>query len=231
MTRALSLLLSCLLLAIPAAARAATGQVSVYRCTGAHGQVTLRDTPCRKGETQQERTMLRPKDPPKPAITAPVSVRGGPVLRETVTRVVQAPRTLYRCITPDGANYTSESPEGNLRWVPLWTLGYPVVQRNVPVLIRGDAMRGRYQDRHTDVRIGGGTRMVIGDVPTAAGYGAGTWVRDSCSPLPQDEACDMLSSRRAELRRRNVALQATERAQLDAEEAVLDARLRNDCGL
>ncbi len=198
MNRALPFLLACVTLASSAPRAAAAGQVNVYRCTGAHGQVTLRDTPCLKGETQQERTMLRPKDPPRPAVVAPVPVRAAPVVRETITRVVQAPRPIYTCTTPDGATYTSESPEGNLRWVPLWTLGYPVIRRGMH--------RG-------------------------GGLGGGTWVRDSCTPLPQDQVCDMLSSRRAGLRRRNVALQATERAQLDAEEAVLDARLRDDCGL
>ena len=45
-----------------------SGEVRIYRCTDAAGKQTLRDTPCPKGQQQQTRDMLRPKDAPmKPA--------------------------------------------------------------------------------------------------------------------------------------------------------------------
>ena len=68
--------------------------------------------------------MLRPKDAPyHPPPPAPVRVEAPAPAREVV--VEHAPRPLYECVTPDGTLYTSETPEGNPRWVPLWTLDLP----------------------------------------------------------------------------------------------------------
>lgn len=111
----------------PAPAPAA-GQVTVYRCVDANGRVALRDSPCTGGERQEVRNMLRPKDAPRavpPAATpAPVAAPAAP----PAVIVVRAPQPMYECTTQDGKRYTSTTPEGNPRWVPLWTLGWPVVE-------------------------------------------------------------------------------------------------------
>jgi hypothetical protein len=117
----------------PQAAQAPQGaapQVTVYRCLAADGAVTLRDTPCATGERQETRAMLRPTDAPRPpsptpAVTAPAAPAAPAPPRVVIVR--QAPPTpMYECTTPDNTTYTSDSPEGNPRWVPMWTLGWPV---------------------------------------------------------------------------------------------------------
>jgi hypothetical protein len=112
-----------------AAAQAAAPQVTVYRCIGADGEVTLRDTPCAKGERQETREMVRPADAP-PA-RAPVADAGraaapAPAAPRVVIVRQAAPTPMYECTTPDNTTYTSDSREGNPRWVPMWTLGWPV---------------------------------------------------------------------------------------------------------
>ena len=114
---------------------AAQPQVTVYRCVGADGGVSLRDTPCPKGERQEARTMVRPTDAPPSRPTpesasAPGSGDGASAAARPVPRIVvvrePAPAPMYECTTPDNTTYTSDSPEGNPRWVPMWTLGWPV---------------------------------------------------------------------------------------------------------
>jgi hypothetical protein len=114
----------------PQAAQAPQGaapQVTVYRCLAADGAVTLRDTPCAKGERQETREMLRPTDAPRPPSPAPAVTAPAAPAPPRVVIVRQAPPTpMYECTTPDNTTYTSDSPEGNPRWVPMWTLGWPV---------------------------------------------------------------------------------------------------------
>ena len=97
MTRIPALLL--LLSAAAIAQAQATGEVRIYRCTDAAGKQTLRDTPCPKGQTQQTRDMLRPKDaptskrpaPPVPGAApqvAPAPVLVGPGTHEQVDRLL-----------------------------------------------------------------------------------------------------------------------------------------------
>src|SRR5690606_7737049 len=93
--------------------------VTIYRCTDGDGRLSLRDTPCLPGERQQAREMLRPQDPPpRPAdVAAPASAPlassdPGPATPE---RMRIAPPPVYRCTTPDGAQYTSDSADGNPR--------------------------------------------------------------------------------------------------------------------
>lgn len=103
---------------------ASAAEVVIYRCTDAQGRLTLRDSPCRAGERQQVRTMVRPTDPPPRPVAAPAPAPPAPPAPErTRIVVVTPPRPLYECVTPDGERYTSESDSGRPRWVPVWTLG------------------------------------------------------------------------------------------------------------
>ena len=133
--------------------------------------------------------MQRPKDAPVQARPAPTAPAGNPVAPPPPVIVLRTPRPLYECVTPDGARYTSDTPEGNPRRLPAWTLGYPVLQRATVIEPGGldigygpGGWRGSYRS--------GSVRDVI--VPTPAGYGAETWVRDACHPLPQAEVCARL---------------------------------------
>ena len=60
---------------------------------------------------------------------------------------------------------------------------------------------------------------------------AGTWIRDTCHSLPQQEVCARLLDRRDEIRRRFFNAQESERNVLRREERGLNARLSADCGV
>ena len=117
------LLISLALLPVYAAAQ----DVTIYRCIGPGGALTLRDSPCEAGEKQQTRSMQRPQDPapvadtvtrlaPPPSVEAP---------RQEVQVIYRnAPRPMYECVTGDGDRYTSDNGEGNPRLVPAWAAGY-----------------------------------------------------------------------------------------------------------
>lgn len=114
---------------LPLAAQEVGNNVRVYRCVGSNGAVALQDAPCRDGR-QEVRDMQRPRDPaprvvrsdrdptatPAPAPAAPQ--------REVRHVYVQPPQPLYECVRDDGSRYTSNSGEGNPRWVPVWTSAY-----------------------------------------------------------------------------------------------------------
>ena len=203
-----------------AQAPAASG-VTVYRCTDSKGQlVALRDSPCRSGERQEVVRMQRPQDPPpRTASTAaaPAPPAADPLPREVRVVTVQAPRPMYECTAPDGTTYTSDSDEGNQRWVPLWTLGYPAVR---PKSVLGDNIG------HPDRVMHPPPHDVIWPVAT----GGGGWIRDDCAMLPPREACARLRDRRSEIRTRFFNAMPSERDVLRVEERTINARLDNDCG-
>lgn len=239
-------LLTAALLAAMASATAA--DVTIYRCTDVHGRLALRDTPCRKGERQQTREMRRPSDPaPRPAAKPTPTVAPSTYAAPPRVVVVHPPRPLYECVSDDGDRYTSDTAEGNPRWVPLAVLGYPMVSHHAMgprhgdyaehgyggyagrLEYRDDAFRGRV-DFGRSVR-SPGPPLTYPPLGVGYGYPAGTWVRDVCHALPQQEVCDRLRDRRFELDRRyNSALQS-ERAQISTEQRGIDARLNNDCGV
>lgn len=227
----LALLLSTLLLpAWPGSAAAQAGDaVVIYRCTDAQGRLTLRDSPCDRGERQETRSMARPKDaPPRPASPPPardpMTVAAAAPPPQII--VVQPPRPLYECVTPDNERYVSDSPEGNPRQVPAWALGAPLFGQAVV------HEPGRVDFRVENGRVSGNYRSgSIGTawVPTPAAYGDTVWVRDSCYALPPAEVCSRLRERRDDLRRRYTIAQPSERALLGREERGIDARLQQDC--
>ncbi|WP_147653534.1 DUF4124 domain-containing protein [Vulcaniibacterium gelatinicum] len=214
----LSLLLACagpVAAAPPAPPAAPAGQVTIYRCVDAKGRLTLRDSPCAAGERQQMRTMQRPQDPPPRPTSAPApTAPAAPALVRDRVVVAWPPQPLYECIRPDGSRYTSDSGEGNPRWVPLWTLGYPLLVPRNPL---GDRV--------------GAPPPRPGDPPLAVVYGPPpmTFVRDECHPLPQAEVCARLRDRRDEIRRRFFNAMPSERDALRVEERAINARLASDC--
>ena len=107
-----------------------SGEVTIYRCTGADGTVSIGNVPCTGDARQEVRSMARPQDaPPRPASPAPATgpatpaAAPGPIVQHVV---VPPPQPLYECVRPDGSVYESDSGQGEVRWVPLWTAGWPV---------------------------------------------------------------------------------------------------------
>ena len=237
------------LLLVSAATHAA--DVTIYRCTDDRGRLTLRDSPCLKGERQEARTMLRPQDPPARADAAPKApVSPMPAVATTRLVVVTPPRPLYECVTPDGASYLSETDRGEMRWQSAWTYGYLLHatprrrghgRGGLPVVAPPRTLDGRVPSGLVFDNVGRPTPKPPGTRPAApllppvhdhggVGYEPGAWVRDDCHPLPQAEVCARLRDRRYQLDRRyNSALQG-ERAQITQEQRGIDARLASDCG-
>jgi hypothetical protein len=187
--------------------------VTIYRCIDAKGHLTLRDTPCAKNEKQETRTMARPQDAPHKPPAHPATAEAPPSHEYNDTQVASRetylapPRPMYECITPDGLSYTSDTGDGNPRWVPLWTLGYPAFNR-----------------------IGGGGGMIAGPNWSGPSSYNGTYVRDTCYMLPPADVCARTRDRRDEIRTRFFNAMPSERDVLRVEERSLNARLDNDCG-
>lgn len=214
-----------LLLLILLPAFAAAQDVTIYRCVGPGEKLTLRDSPCAAGETQQVRSMQRPKDPAPGvvpiAMPIPAPVQAAPT-REVQVVYRTPPRPMYECVTAEGEQYDSDNAEGNPRWVPAWTMGYPMWTHR-----GGGAPDSRPLPPGRPMPPNHPPRPPPNGVLLPAG---GTWVRDECHALPQQEVCDRLSDRRYEIiRRYNSALQS-ERRQLELEQRGIEARLDNDCG-
>ncbi len=220
-------------------------EVTVYRCVDARGQVTLGDVPCSKGSQEQVRAMQRPRDGTPLAVAAPVPVAQPPVAPPQVV-VVRTPQPMYECVTPDGERYTSETGDGNPRWVPLWTLGYRSGWRGggrPGAHLASDRLNDWNDSRPLGGRVGAPTprapepshppgpdRPRPPHRPPAYGAGGGTWVRDTCHALPQVEVCARLIDRRDQIRRRFFNAQESERDTLRREERGINARLAADCG-
>ena len=211
------------LMPVSPVATAQRSDVRIYRCTDAAGKQTLRDTPCPKGQQQEVRDMLRPKDAPRTAGVASVPPRAAAPVTPEAPRVVYLapPRPMYECVTPEGTRYTSENDDGNPRWVPLWTLGYPVVR---PRTSLGNNIGG------ATPRPGTSVRPPARDINWPVAMGGGQWIRDKCAMLPPAETCARLRDRRDEIRGRFFRAMPSERDVLRVEERGINARLGNDCG-
>ncbi|WP_299344180.1 hypothetical protein [uncultured Pseudoxanthomonas sp.] len=218
---------------VPHAQPAPLPPVTIYRCVAPNGNVALRDSPCLKGEKQEVRAMQRPQDPPHvPASAAtpppPLVAPAAPAPRVVY---LSPPKPMYECTTPEGETYTSDTGDGNPRWVS-YGLPYPAY----PAWPRsGGSVSG-------NVSIGNGNLSFrSGDPPRppppAGGHHrpgpvfvpGGTWVRDPCHPLPQEEICSRLSDRRYDILRRYGSAMPSERRALDLEQRGIDARMANDC--
>lgn len=237
MPRMKRLLAIVLLLSAASAAPAQDGEVRIYRCTDATGKQSLRDTPCPAGQNQQARDMLRPKDPPPKPIQAPTAPPPVPApTAPTQTTVYLAPpRPMYECTTHEGKRYTSENGEGNPRWVPYWTLGYP----HYGGFPHARASREGFRPA-TPVNASAGRPPPARPVPAVPTprhgrmpwpvAGGGSWIRDDCAMLPPRETCARLRDRRGEIRTRFFNAMPSERDELRLEERAINARLDDDCG-
>ena len=202
---------------------AQSDEVRIYRCTDSAGKQTLRDTPCPKGQQQQVRSMIKPKDAPpvKRQDAAPAPAAMPEVAPPTQVVYLAPPRPMYECVTPDGKRYPSDDNAGNPRWVPLWTLGYQAVR---PTTSLGSNIGG------PPPRPDNPTRPPRRDINWPVAMGGGQWIRDTCAMLPPAETCSRLRDRRKQLRTRFFNAMPSERDVLRVEERGINARLDNDCG-
>ncbi|WP_454832482.1 DUF4124 domain-containing protein [Pseudoxanthomonas wuyuanensis] len=216
-------------------APAAAQPLTIYRCVGVNGELTLRDSPCEKGETQQAREMQRPRDPapaPEPPPVPQPLAEQKPAAVAPQLIYLTPPQPMYECIAPDGERYTSDSGEGNPRWVPYWTIGYPAWPRGGGASVSGSLSIG-----NGNLSFDSGSPVPLPPRPPhphPPGHGlavpaGGTWIRDSCHRLPQQEICARLSDRRYEILRRYGSAMPSERRELDLEQRGIDARIANDC--
>lgn len=197
--------------------------------------------------------------PPRPASTepppAPEPAPTAAAPQPPRTLIVRAPTPMYECTTPDGATYTSDDGSGNPRWVPLWTLGYDYgydSRRLLPPPRMRPPTGAPVQPASSGTGTGSGLRYdgvgrpsppLSPDQPRTPprtpppGHGrahlpyaaGGTWVQDSCRPLPQAEVCQVLRERSWSLRQRfNHALQG-EQHEITAERRRIAQRLASDC--
>ncbi len=210
---------------------AGDANVRIYRCVSSSGAIALQNAPCEGGK-QQVLDMKRPQDPPRSETTVstgPAPAAAAQVDREVRIVTVQPPQPMYECTTAEGERYTSDTAEGNPRWVQSWAFGYPVGVR------RGGSRGGgpntgptRPPGNH-DGHDGHGGNPQLPGRGVVVPYGS-VLVRDECHALPPQEVCSRLNDRRWELiKRYNSALQS-EREALAKEQRGIDARLQQDCG-
>ncbi|MEO5628806.1 MAG: DUF4124 domain-containing protein [Thermomonas sp.] len=221
LTAALALACFCWPFAAPPAS-AQRSDVRIYRCTDAKGRESLRDSPCPRGDKEQVRDMQRPKDAPsavREKSTAPTPIPAPAAPTQVV--YLSPPQLMYECVTHEGKRYTSDNNDGNPRWVPLWTLGYPVVRQRTSL---GNNIGG------ASPRPGSTLNPSPRDINYPVASGGGQWIRDTCNMLPQAEACARQRDRRDEIRSRFFRAMPSERDVLRVEERGINARLDNDCG-
>lgn len=201
-------------LAVSTMARA-TGEVTIYRCIGSGGKLSLQDHPCPKDARQDVRQMLRPTDPP-PRPQLPVAA-AQPASAQTEIRIVHVrdPQPLYECRSFDGQTYLNQTGIPEQRFVPLWALGYR-----------------RFGEGFNDIG-----RPAPVPLPQPAGQpannqfaDAGTWIADRCVRLPQAEVCQRLRDRQDELGTRIFNAQPSDRARYERERQGLTEQLHSDCG-
>ena len=149
-----------------------------------------RHAPCAKGQ-QRGTQHAAPEGRAEPA-TGPAPVALSLSARRRRHHRARPPQPMYECHMPTAAprqRFAGRNP----RWVPLWTLSC----RSWPTATTARRARiVRHADGTVDLDVRGGG-YVRGPVPTYAGYGGGTWVRDRCHTCcRRPETCARLRDRR-----------------------------------
>ncbi len=219
-----------LLLLMTAPPLAAQSRVTIYRCEDGFGKVSLSDRPCPAQQQEKQREMRYSQGQAAVAPAALMASQNGPVTPAPVVpsvRAIEPAVRVYECQGPDGERYESASPEGRLRWQPLWI----PVQRGR--MLPGGQAQLRYSGRAGDVALIQQAPAIW--VPGSSGYsaplpGAGSWVADRCQPLPQARICQRWRDRQSEIRRRYAQVMPSERQQMAEESRQLAEQLARECG-
>ncbi len=176
------LAMTWLALAAPAPAQ------TVYRCTGAQGQLSFQDAPCAKNTRQKVLHLhVAQPSPPPPALqsqpAAPAS--STPPVRAktpTVTRSYRVPQ-LYRCIrATDGKRYISRNGHPRPYLAPLGILGafqLPLSQT--------------YGGKDAARRAASDPQLAHGRITQGLVAGHYTWVQDRCRPMRVAAICSYLN--------------------------------------
>jgi len=203
--------------AAPGPARA-TGEVTIYRCVGASGKISLQDRPCPRDAHQDVRQMIRPQDPP-PRPPAPViQAPSAPIATEVRIVHVRDPQPLYECRTSDGDSYLSQTGVPQARYVPLWTLGF------------GGGGFTNIGGRSSMSRASESSRSFAPSRTGPIFFPPSVYVEDHCERLPQVEVCQRLHDRQDELGTRIFNAQPSDRARFERERQGLIEQMRSDCG-
>ena len=185
------LLLALAVLALGACASASAQ--TVYKCSGAHGQLIFQDAPCAKDLHQRVLHLHVPAPPPGvSAASSPVSAPAAPAPAPTVAaapaaapaRTYRIPQ-LYQCVrATDGKAYVSRNGHPPAYRVPLGILG--AFQMPLAQTYGGpDATRRAASD----------PTLAHGRITPGLVAGHYTWVRDRCRPMRVDEICAHLGRR------------------------------------
>lgn len=129
----LLLLLALALAPVSPGPRAAADGVTIYRCVGAKGVVSLQDKPCPKGAQQTTLQMVRPKDaPPRPVAERESGPLPPPPPQAWEYEPLRTPPPpLYECTSYDGIVRESEQYDPNPRCEPL-ALYHPYAEQLTP---------------------------------------------------------------------------------------------------
>ena len=205
--------LSCCALALALAAGAAEA-VPIYKCRAPDGSLTYQDSPCPAGTEQPA-----PKIAPPPMVVPPVpelATGGEPRPKQGDFQPAQErpppPPALYRCYDGvTGKDSVTETPQQNLRYVPLWTV--------VP-------SAGYFGAVTADVRAG---QAPTGGGVSAGAYGQYTAVQDHCYRMALEDKCAYWGQHVDEVRSQRRLAFKDRRGGLEQEEAGLRALLATYC--
>ena len=205
--RAWTVLLLCLLPALPAAA------TEVYRCVGAHGRLAFQDTPCPRGSVQKILDLPTP-GPAQPAPPLPATPRAPlPATPPPSAPSLPLP-ALYRCVNAsNGKTYLSTVGDPQPYLAPLGVLGVPQLP-----------LARAYGPGGIGVSAPGAGPPANVASPVAGYY---TWVQDRCLPLPRGAVCANLRRRLDTLQSRISQTFQFDRPPLQAEARTLRAQLQN----
>ncbi|MEO8999698.1 MAG: DUF4124 domain-containing protein [Rhodanobacter sp.] len=189
---------------------------TVYKCSGAGGQVTYQDAPCAK--TQQQQTLQLSNDTAAAAPAAVASTPAPATVAETPAAPAE-PRTpltqLYGCMhAVDGGSYVSSNGHPQPFLAPLGMLGALPTSLSQAYGQPGGAGISAPEANHGRVSSG----------LVASNY---VWVQDQCRPLSVPEICHELRDEYEQNARRLQRAFQSDQPPLQRRDSELHAQLTN----
>jgi hypothetical protein len=217
--------------ALVAGGAARAGDVTLYRCVGAKGAVSIQDQPCPRDAHQDVLKMVRPIDaPPRPQAVA-VAAPSPPSVEVRVVRD-HYPQPMFECTNAEtGETYLSDTGVPQSRYVPFWNYG---VVDNFSV--RGELSDSQALHPSPPLRAPNqpppppqrpAHRNPHGRFLGGPGY---AYVQDSCVRLQQNEVCGRLRDRDDALEKLIFNAQPDERSRYEREQKGVRQQMREDCG-
>ena len=192
--------------------------VPIYKCRGPDGALTYQDAPCPADAEEQPAPQIAPPPayvplPPEVVATRAQQRGGGTVIQAAPP---PPPPVLYRCYDGEtGKPYVSDTPQQNLRYVPLWTVLPSDSFANV----------GRPPPKPSPRSEKQGTAL-----GWSGAYSQYTAVEDRCYEMALGDMCVYWDQHLDDVyKQRRLAFKDT-RAALEQEEAGLRENLRTWCG-